>query len=309
MRAGEARDMVLGLILARQPDAARSLINPASPDEDPAKFLIDGKVARAIHRFNGWHAPINLGWFDGGYDPPAINKTPFHWYAFAIPKLGQYQADHYFICDYLQMRDWVLSFTAPQGNTHRDQRSWRCDLRLYPGEQTGYFRWGDEALVITGKASRVFEVDNIATILTPPPAGQHVGSYGAGGESAAHKMLKLYVASHPLEFGLTAAATAHVEYPFTTGDRVDVMFINHQPDRTVVEVEVEGEREVCIGIHQAIKYRSLAAADAGYPLLTSRVRSLVVAYTTDYPKARDLADRYDIPLISVDRGKVLATAR
>src|SRR6516225_5749693 len=72
----------------------------------------------------------------------------------------------------------------------------------------------------------------------------------------------------------------------------------HMPDRTVIEVEVEGEREICIGIHQAIKYRSLAAADAGYPLLTSRVRSLVVAYLTDYPKALELADRYDIPLVS-----------
>lgn len=42
-----------------------------------------------------------------------------------------------------------------------------------------------------------------------------------------------------------------------------------------------------------MKYRSLPAADAGYPLLTSRVRSLVVAYSTDYPKACDLADRYE----------------
>jgi hypothetical protein len=41
------------------------------------------------------------------------------------------------------------------------------------------------------------------------------------------------------------------------------MFENHMPDRPVVEVEVEGEREICVGIHQAIKYRSLAAADAG----------------------------------------------
>jgi hypothetical protein len=81
------------------------------------------------------------------------------------------------------------------------------------------------------------------------------------------------------------------------------------PDRTVIEVEVEGEREICIGIHQAIKYRSLAAADAGYPLLTSRVRSLVAAYSTEYSKARELADRYDIPLVSVSREKVLNGAR
>jgi hypothetical protein len=310
MRLAEAKDMVLSLIMAGQPGAARSLlVDPASPDGDLGKFLIDGKVARAIHRFSGWHVPISLGWFSGGYDQPVIHKTPFYWYAFALPERGMYLADHYFICDYLQMRDWVLSFTAPRGNTHRDHATWRADLPLYPGERVGYFRWGDEPVGANDQPGRVFEADNIATITMPPPPGQHVGGYGAGGESAAHKLLKLYVAGHPLEFGLSAAARAHVEYPFQTGDRVDVMFENHMPDRTVIEVEVEGEREVCIGIHQAIKYRSLAAADAGYPLVTSRVRSLVVAYSTEYAKARELANRYDIPLLSVDRERVLTAAR
>jgi hypothetical protein len=310
MRLAEAKDLVLSLMLAEQPDAARSLgVSSASLDGDPGKFLIDGKIARAIHRFNGWLVPISLGWFSGGYDLPVINKTAFYWYAFAIPERGMYAADHYFICDYLQMREWVLAFAAPLGNTHRDHASWRCDLRLYPGEHVGYFRWGDEPLGANEQPGRVFEVDNLATIVQPPPAGQHVGGYGPGGESAAHKLLKLYVAGHPLEFGLSAQAVAHVEYSFATGDRVDVMFENHLPDRTVIEVEVEGEREVCVGIHQAIKYRSLAAADAGYPLLTSRVRSLVVAYSTEYPKALDLATRYDIPLVSVNRDKVLTGAR
>ena len=78
MRLAEAKDMVLRLIMAGQPDAAWSLlIKPASPDGDPGKFLIDGKVARAIHRFSGWHVPINLGWFSGGYDQPVINGTAF----------------------------------------------------------------------------------------------------------------------------------------------------------------------------------------------------------------------------------------
>jgi hypothetical protein len=240
---------------------------------------------------------------------PVIHGTPFHWYAFAIPERGMYRADHYFICDYLQLREWVLAFAAPLGDSHRDHSPWRCDLRLYPGERIGYFRWGDELVGVDEQPGRVFEVDNLATAAMPSPAGQHVGGYGAGGESAAHKLLKLYVADHPLEFGLSAAAVAHVEYSFATGDRVDVMFENHQPDRTVIEVEVEGEREICVGIHQAIKYRSLAAADAGYPLLTARVRSLVAAYHTNYPRARELADRYDIPLVSVNRDKVLTGAR
>jgi hypothetical protein len=310
MKLTEAKDLVLSLILAVQPESARSLmVDPAPPDDDPGKFLIDGKIARTIHHFDGWYVPISRGWFTGGYDPPVIHKTAFYWYAFAIPKKGRYRADHYFICDYLQMREWVLAFAAPLGNTHRDHASWRSDLRLYPGEQAGYFRWGDEPPGANDLPGRVFEVDNLATVAMPAPPGQHVGGYGPGGESAAHKLLKLYVAGHPLEFGLSAAATAHVEYSFATGDRVDVMFKNHLPDRTVIEVEVEGEREICVGIHQAIKYRSLAAADAGYPLLTSRVRSLVVAYSTNYAKARELGDRYDIPLISVNREKVLTGTR
>jgi hypothetical protein len=69
---------------------------------------------RAIHRFDGWHVPISLGWFSDGYDPPVINKTAFHWYAFAIPKRGPHVSDHYLICDYLQMRHWTLAFTAPR---------------------------------------------------------------------------------------------------------------------------------------------------------------------------------------------------
>jgi hypothetical protein len=195
------------------------------------------------------------------------------------------------------------------GNDHRDHKQWRCDLRLYPDERTGYFRWGDEPPGHDDQPGRVFEVDNLITAERPAPPNDHVGMFGPGGESAAHRMLKLYVASHPLEFGLSAAAVPHVEYSFATGDRVDVMFENHLPDRTVVEVEVEGELQVCIGVHQAMKYRSLAAADAGFPLLTSRVRSVVVAYSVEYPKARELAERYDIPLLAADRETVLAGAR
>jgi hypothetical protein len=128
MKLAEAKDMVLSLILAGQPEAARSLrVSPASPDGDLGKFLIDGKAARAIHRYNGWLVPISLGWFSGGYDLPVIHGTPFYWYAFAIPERGMYRADHYFICDYLQMRDWVLAFATPLGNTA--QAAAAADLR------------------------------------------------------------------------------------------------------------------------------------------------------------------------------------
>jgi hypothetical protein len=155
----------------------------------------------------------------------------------------------------------------------------------------------------------VFELDNVATVHEELEiVRSRVGTFGPGGESAAHRRLKLYVASHPADFGLSAQARSQVEYRFQTGDRVDVMFENHAPDRTVVEVEIAGEDNICVGIHQAIKYRSLAESERGYPLLSNRVRSLVVAYDTEYPRAVDLAGRYDIDLQAVDRELVLATA-
>jgi hypothetical protein len=173
-------------------------------------------------------------------------------------------------------------------------------------ERRGYFRWGDENFEVSDNPLRVFEVDNLMTLTETVPIGQHVGTFGQGGESSAHRLLKLYVADHPLEFGLSAQATAEIEYAFVTGDRVDVMFANHQPDRTVIEVEVEGANNICVGIHQAIKYRALAAAERGYPLAGDHVASTVVAYDTRYQSAIDLADRYGVNLISVDRSLVLA---
>ena len=206
MHLAEAREMVLGPIVSGQPETAQLMVDLVSPDGDPGKFRIDGKTARVIQRFSGWHVPISLGWFGGGYDQPVITKTAFYWYVFVIPDLGRYQGSHYFIRDYLQMREWVLAFTAPLGNAHRDHSDWQADLQLYPGEEAGYFRWGDEPFGTGEQPGRVFEADNLATVAVPPPPGAHVGTFGLGGESAAHRLLKQYVAAHPLDFGLSPAA-------------------------------------------------------------------------------------------------------
>lgn len=311
MRVDEAKDLVLDLMrLDLAASGANITVDPTSPDpSDPGKFTIDGRLARAIHHFSGWMLPISPSWFHGGFDPPEIHRTPFYWYAFAIPAKGRHQA-HYFVCDYLQMREWVQDFDAPLGNDHRDHFTWRADLRLFDEtpERTGYFRWGDEPVGTTPRPGRVFTLDNLATIPACRDLHVPVGARGPGGESSAHLLLKLFVAAHPTEFGLSTNAVPMLEHRFTTGDRVDVMFGNHAPDRTVVEIEVEGEQNVCVGIKQAIKYRVLAEVDEDYGPASSRVGSLVVAYDTNYAKAADLSARYDVPLLSVDRERVLSAA-
>jgi hypothetical protein len=154
----------------------------------------------------------------------------------------------------------------------------------------------------------VFELDNVSTLAEVTLTTQRVGVLGAGGESTAHRRLKLYVAAHGADFGMSNDATPMVEHRFRTGDRVDLMFHNHSPERTVIEIEVAGEENVCTGIHQAVKYRSLAEVEGGYARSSPTVRSLVVAYETAYPSASALAERYDVRLVSVDAHQVLAAA-
>lgn len=312
MKVVEAKHLAIDLItrdIGGSPLA--TALDRSSPDGDSGKFGLNGRVARAIHHFDGWHVPINLTWFDGSFDPPLINGGAFHWYVFAMPRRATLTREHYFVCDYLQIRDWVLDFAAPLGRDHRDHRYWRADLRVLPDdpeERTGYFRWGDEPVGATPHPGRVFELDNASTLSLAGLVAQRVGTFGPGGESSAHRQLKLYVASHGATFGMSNAARALVEHQFRTGDRVDVMFQNHEPERTVVEVEITGEENICTGIHQAIKYRSLAEIEGGYERMSPTVRSLVVAYETAYPSAAALAGRYDVELISVDPCDVLEGA-
>lgn len=308
----EAKQLAVDLIFRDVGGSPLAItIDGVSPDGDAGKFVLHGRTARAIHHFDGWYVPINLSWFDGSFEPPEIHRQAFHWYVFAIPRRGTLTREHYVVCDYLQIRDWVLDFSAPLGRDHRDHRNWRADLRIFPDdpeERTGYFRWGDEPVDSTPDPGRVFELDNAATLAEAPLVGQRVGVFGLGGESSAHRQLKLYVAGHGTEFGTSQMAQAFVEHRFRTGDRVDVMFQNHEPERTVVEIEVAGEENICTGVHQAIKYRSLAEVEGGYDRLSPTVRSLVVAYETAYPIATTLADRYDVDLIAVDPRRVLAAA-
>jgi hypothetical protein len=299
MKVAEAKAMALTLM--------RRELDAASPDpNDDGKFLLDGRTARVIHHFSGWHPPIRREWFDGGFQRPRINGGEFHWYVFAIPRLNRRSYDHYFVCDYLQLRQWTLEFRAPKGDDHRDHVDWRADLRVNESRGDGYFRWGDEPVNFVGSLTRSFPLDNVAELpgLRRFP-NLAVGGNRGSGESEAHRLLKHYVARNPRILDLSAVAESELEHEFRTGDRVDVFFRNHHPERSVVEVEVEGSSNVLTGVHQAIKYRSLAEAADGYALQSPRVRAYVVAYETAYDEVREAASRYDVRLLSVDRSDVL----
>ena len=84
--------------------------------------------------------------------------------------------------------------------------------------------------------------------------------YGSGGESHRHRLLKEWAAEHPEVFGLSNVV-GEVEFGFKSGDRADVVFLDARGlPCGVVEVEIEGDRELEVGVHQAVKYRALSKA-------------------------------------------------
>ncbi len=82
MRVAEAKDLVPDQMHADLTIGGMAVaLDPVSPDpRDPGRFVLDGRIARAIHHFSGWKVPINPSWFQGGYDPLEIHRSTFHWY-------------------------------------------------------------------------------------------------------------------------------------------------------------------------------------------------------------------------------------
>ena len=73
MKVAEAKQLAVDLIVRDVGGSPLAItLDRASPDGDVGKFTLQGQVARAIHHFDGWYVPINLAWFDGSFDPPAV---------------------------------------------------------------------------------------------------------------------------------------------------------------------------------------------------------------------------------------------
>ena len=118
---------------------------------------------------------------------------------------------------------------------------------------------------------------------------------GGAGEGVDHRRLKEFVAENPESVNLPSNSTASVEYPFLSGDRVDVKFELPNGDAAVVEIETI---DPLPGAHQALKYRTLLQAERLEELASMRVKAILVAHRFN-DKTRLLAKKYAIELIEM----------
>lgn len=80
------------------------------------------------------------------------------------------------------------------------------------------------------------------------------------GESDAHKALKKYIADNPSAICLGKVVSSFQEYPFPSGDQVDVAFESPDSHWTVVEIELQGLAQTLVGLFQSVKYKALQKA-------------------------------------------------
>lgn len=115
---------------------------------------------------------------------------------------------------------------------------------------------------------------------------------GTGGEGPLHRSLKNFIAANPeVALNESGLRTIHVEYPFETGDRIDVVLKDRNGRIVTVEVEVDcDDREVC-GPLQCMKYRALIA----YLLerQVSEVRTILAARSIT-PNIRNRCSKYAV---------------
>lgn len=100
----------------------------------------------------------------------------------------------------------------------------------------------------------------------PPPMDKRIkGGTGTGtghgwGESEEHRKLKGWIATLPTDaLGESGLTTIQEEYPFPTGDRIDVLLEDHYGRVVAVEVEVEIGPGQIEGPLQALKYCAMAS--------------------------------------------------
>lgn len=97
------------------------------------------------------------------------------------------------------------------------------------------------------------------------------------GEGAIHFALKTALAYNPLELLGETLTLVKIEYPFASGDRLDLLFRDEAGHYVCIEVEPDALPDDPVPYLQAAKYRALTALTFGVPV--AEVRTLVVART------------------------------
>jgi hypothetical protein len=142
----------------------------------------------------------------------------------------------------------------------------------------------------------------------PPPNPRQ---FSSGPESAEHQALKHWVAERPQLFrGYGSFARGRTEQMLSSGDRLDVLFVNAQM-RLAVEVKTRGApaAEIQRGIYQCVKYRATLRAMQLAAAQAPNANAVLVIDGNPPAIVSDLAARLSVDMTVVETTVVVSASR
>ena len=134
--------------------------------------------------------------------------------------------------------------------------------------------------------------------VTKKPIYYNKKGHGKGGEGPDHKKLKLDVAKNPEQLlGEKGLSLIKIEYPFITGDRIDILLRDSENRYVAVEIEVTVDLDDISGVLQAIKYSRMCAVECRRKF--EEVRAFLVAHNIS-DDVKELCQKYDIETFVVN---------
>lgn len=128
---------------------------------------------------------------------------------------------------------------------------------------------------------------------------------GGKGEGPEHLALKLAIAENPSLLGEEGLRLVKIEFPFPTGDKIDVVLEDYLGRIVTIEVEVDCPEEEVAGPLQTMKYRALAAY--WFDREVDEVRSILVAHSI-HPTLVDRLNRYGVECVEISRATLAGHA-
>lgn len=118
--------------------------------------------------------------------------------------------------------------------------------------------------------------------------------HGMGGEGPLHKHLKESIAADPRRLlGEDGLSLVKLEYPFPTGDRIDVLLRDQFGRFVAVEVEPACSKDEVCGPLQCMKYRAMLSYIAGVPVQEIRT---ILASPDIHPVVQDRCRKNDVEI-------------
>lgn len=111
--------------------------------------------------------------------------------------------------------------------------------------------------------------------------------------------MKNWVADNPSCIGLPPGSKKSVEHLFESGDCVDIAFSLPNGDWAAVEIETTRPFP---GAHQALKYRTLLAAQRNWKIDTRRVHGILTAWAF-CPSDLEFCKKYGIQAWACRKGE------